>query len=51
MLKEWFKNLNKKEIAKEAVVGTGSAIGRIIGLALKINLDKPQHARKVGNEW
>ena len=22
-----------------------------IGLALKINLDKPQHARKVGNEW
>ena len=36
MLKDWFKNLNKKKLAKEAVVGTGSVVGRIIGLALKI---------------
>ena len=38
MLKDWFRNLNKKKIAKEAVVTTGSAVGRIIGLAVKIVL-------------
>ena len=30
--------MNKKKLAKEAAIGTGSAVARIIGLALKIVL-------------
>ncbi len=38
LFKDWFKRLNKKKIAKEAVEDVSGLIGRIIGLALRIVL-------------